>query len=389
MIAAVRRRAVVTLSSMTADARRTSASTVPPVANVAELTQHFVALGSDHRSRSPFYARLCESAASDPEIVAILESAPEEQQLPVLLMAAVHSIVLAEPDLELAAYYPTVAPEPRSGEPFPAFQELCHRRADELRGIVARRQVQTNEVGRSAIFLPALAALADVVGPLALVDVGTSAGLNLQLDRFEYRYSPGGVVGSSRVVLETMTYGDVAVPRSMPTVTARLGIDRSPIDASDPDDARWLMACVWPDQHDRFERLRGALAIAKDHPVEIRAVGAIDGVAPAVADVANVGHPVVLNSWVLNYLSKTDRCRYVDALDAIGGTRDLTWLYAEAPALCDGVPFGSYDGDPHDTCLTSTTWRSGERATKHLATAHPHGYWLRWGADHDPANSAP
>jgi hypothetical protein len=349
------------------------------VASIAELTQHFLALGSDHHNRSPFHAHLCKSAASDPDIVGILQAAPEEQQLPVLLMAAVHSIVLAEPDLELAAYYPTVARAPTTGDPFPAFQELCHRRTDELRGIVARRTVQTNEVGRAAIFLPALASLADDVGPLALVDVGTSAGLNLQLDRFEYRYTPGGGVGGpSEVILETDTDGCVPVPAHAPEITARLGIDRSPIDATDPDDARWLMACVWPDQPDRFERLRGALALAQQHPVEIRTAGAVDGVAQAVGEVAPAGHPVVLNSWVLNYLSATERGRYLEALEATGRERDLSWLYAEAPAMCAGIPFGGYDGDDYETCLTLTTWRAGVRTTRHLATAHPHGYWLHW-----------
>jgi hypothetical protein len=157
-----------------------------------------------------------------------------------------------------------------------------------------------------------------------------------------------------------------------------LGIDRSPIDATDPDDARWLMACVWPDQPDRFERLRGALALAQQHPVEIRTAGAVDGVAQAVGEVAPAGHPVVLNSWVLNYLSATERGRYLEALEATGRERDLSWLYAEAPAMCAGIPFGGYDGDDYETCLTLTTWRAGVRTTRHLATAHPHGYWLHW-----------
>lgn len=356
-----------------------AASTVRPMATVEELARHFRALGSEHRNRSPLHAHLCASVASEPDIVEILRAAPEEQQLPVLLMAAVHSVVLAEPDIELAAFYPTVADDPRADDPFPAFRRFCRDRGDDLRDIVARRRVQTNEVGRSAIFLPALASLASQVGPLSLVDVGTSAGLNLQLDRFEYHYRPGGDVGGpSSVVLTSETNGRVPVPAGFPAISSRLGIDRSPIDPTDRDDARWLMACVWPDQHDRFARMRGALALARRYPVEIRTAGAVDGVGRAVADVAAAGHPVVLNSWVLNYLSAEERADYLAALDTIGTRRDLTWLYAEAPALCSGIPFGRFGDDPHETCLTLTTWRSGDRSTRHLALAHPHGYWLRW-----------
>ena len=356
--------------------------------DVAELSEHFRALGSDHRNRSPLHAHLCSAAADDPEIVALLQAAPQDQQLPVLLMAAVHSIVLAEPDLELAAYYPSVTEAPRAGDAFPAFRALCHRRADELRRIVAHRQVQTNEVGRSAIFLPALAQIADAVGPIGLLDVGASAGLNLQLDRFEYHYSPGGDVGGpSPVVVRTATRGEVPVPAVVPAISARLGIDRSPIDAADADDARWLMACVWPDQRDRFERMRDALALAREHPVAVCRSDAVDGLRAAVDEVASAGHPVVLNSWVLNYLGDDRRRAYLAELDAIGRERDLDWLYAEAPALCAGIPFGDRGDDPFITALTLTTWRAGERSTRHLAAAHPHGYWLHWhhGAPIEPS----
>lgn len=325
------------------------------------------------------HAHLCASAADDAEIVAILQSAPEEQQLPVLLMAAVHSILLAEPDNELASYYPTVTDLPRAGDPFPAFRSFCHERGDDLRAIITRRQVQTNEVGRSALFLPPLAQVAAEVGLVALVDVGTSAGLNLHLDRFAYRYSPGGTLGeSSGVIIETCTNGHVPVPDAMPPIGARIGIDRSPIDVTDPDDARWLTACVWPDQRDRLERLRAAIDIAAAHPSDLRCADAVAGLPAAVVAVAGFGHPVVLNSWVLNYLSDSERAAYLEQLDLLGSERDLTWIYAEAPALCAGIPFGSYDDDPHETCLTRTMWRSGLRSTEHLAVAHPHGYWLRW-----------
>jgi hypothetical protein len=244
---------------------------------------------------------------------------------------------------------------------------------------VGGRSTQTNEVGRCALFVPALGIVAEEVGALALVDVGTSGGLNLQLDRYEYRYEPGGRVGrDSSVVLVCGTRGDVSVPRRLPEITGRIGLDRTPIDVADPVAARWLTACVWPDQADRFHRLEAAIAIACADPPEIRAGDAVDDLGATVGRARRHGHPVVLNSWVLNYLPDDRRVAYVDELDRIGADHDLTWVFAESPALCPGLPFPTGPADQHVTALVLVRWRDGRRSASHLGIAHPHGYWLHW-----------
>lgn len=347
------------------------------VADIDELARRFRAAADDHTTRSPFYSALNRSIADHPGVLDLLTAATDEQQLPVLLLAAVHSLLLAEPDLELAAWYPTTSSDPRSTDPFPALARLCDDRADEIREIIATRSVQTNEVGRCAFLLPALGPIEAEVGPLALVDVGTSAGLNLQLDRFEYHYSPGGRVGEpSPVTLECGIRGEIPIPDRLPEISARIGIDRSPVDVSDPDQARWLLACVWPDQADRFRRLAAAIEIAADHPVAIRTGDAVADVGTAVAEVAAVGHPVVLNSWVLNYLPEPRRRAYVAELEAVGRTTDLTWIAAEAPALCAGLPYPPHLHDSDLTAVLVVRWRDGVRTAVHVATAHPHGYWM-------------
>jgi hypothetical protein len=229
---------------------------------------------TDHRRRSPFNARLLAAVAERPDIASILQSAPPEQQLPVLLLAAVHSLVLADPSDRARRLVPDQSGPPRTDDPFPAFARLCHAREDELRAIVATRSTQTNEVGRCALFLPVLAALAHEHGPLALIDVGTSAGLNLRLDHYAYDYTlePAGSSDDdaaaasavpSPVVLPCSVRGRPRSRTPIPMIGARVGLDREPIDLTDDDSVRWLMACVWPDQHDRFERLRGAIEIAR------------------------------------------------------------------------------------------------------------------------------
>lgn len=359
--------------------------------SLIELTRRFQEFATTTSNRAPLYRALAGAIADDVDLVRLLLHAPAEQQLPVLLLASTHFLVLDEPDSDLAQWYPNLTPDHRSPDDsalravFGAFV-ADHERA--LQDLLATQKTQTNEVGRCASFLPVLALLAEEVGPLGHLDVGTSGGLNLLLDRFEYRYaakSVGGgervvriVGGPSTVVLEATTHGDVPVPTRIPEFTARIGIDRDPIDVTDPTAARWLEACVWPDQADRFHRLQQAIALAEESPPEIRPGDAISSLANGIEDVGAAGHPVVTNSWVLNYLSGQARTAYLAELDRIGAERDLSWVFAEAPDQVPELPITVAGLDAGVTALTIARWRRGVRSVATVATCHPHGYWINW-----------
>jgi hypothetical protein len=346
------------------------------MADVDRLVTRFRIASTDQRRRSPFNARLLAGIADRPDIAALLQAAPDEQQLPVLLLAAVHSMVLAEPGVALAAWYPTVSERPRVDDPFPAFARFVTEREAEIRAIVGTRSTQTNEVGRCALFLPALARVEREAGRLGLVDIGTSAGLNLRLDRYAYDFDGRRVGGRSPVVLPCGVRGDIELPARIPTIGGRVGIDRSPVDLADDDQVRWLMACVWPDQHDRFERLRAAVGIAREHPVEVLVGEAHAALGPALTRLAPDEHPVVITSWVLNYLNDEERSAFVADLDRVGAERDLSWIALESPGLCRGVPFPSDVADSFLTHLLLVRWRGGGKTVAHLAECHPHGYWM-------------
>ena len=86
----------------------------------------------------------------------------------------------------------------------------------------------------------------------------------------------------------------------------------------------------------------------------------------------------MINSWVLNYLTDDQRAAYLAELESIGSERDLSWVYAESPALCPGIPFPSELDHQHLTALMLVRWRDAVRTAEHLGVAHPHGYWLHW-----------
>jgi hypothetical protein len=325
--------------------------------------------------RTPLYERLATGIAGDPALAGLLMHAPPGQRQPVLLFACVHDLLLVDGEDQLAAFYPNLTAPADTGDPMPAFRGFCAAHHHELVALLATRSTQTNEVGRCALLLPAFGIIAEEVGPLSHLDVGASAGLNLLLDRWHYRYQPGGDVGAPAPVdLVCGTLGPFEVPAAMPLVVERRGLDRNPIDVADPGARRWLEACLWPDQPDRFVRLRAALGVAATAGLEIRAGDAVPDTAALV--MAAAVHPVVTNTWVLNYLSPDERRGYLDALERCGRQRDLSWVFAESPMLVPDLPVPREQLST--TSLMLVRWRDGRRTVRHLAQCHPHGYWLHW-----------
>jgi hypothetical protein len=349
------------------------------VAGCQQLFADFAVQTTD----APLYSELATGIADDPQLAELILAAPVQQRLPVLLFASVHWLLLADPADPLARYYPNLArgavlpPDEALG----AFRAFCLERAADLAGLLATRRTQTNEVGRTALFVPTLARLGATLGDLAHVDVGASAGLNLLIDRYDFRYEPGGALRcGSTVTITCATRGNVPVPDTYPPISATIGIDANPLDVRDPAQARWLEACVWPDHVDRFQRLVGAIEIAREGDVDVRQGDAITSIGATASEAAQSGHPVVTTSWVMNYFTSAGRFEFLTELERAAATVDISWLYAESPALCPDLPGmpPPRRGAKQPTALVLVRWRGGHLDAHHVADAHPHGRWLHW-----------
>lgn len=356
-----------------------------PALDVAVCQRMFGDFSRHSAPAAPLYAELSAGIAAEPALAGLLMAAPVVQRQPVLLFACVHWLVLTHPDEALGAYYPNVAArrgvERPAGPVVDAFRAFCADHGDELGTLLASRSTQTNEIGRTALFLPVFALIEREYGPLAHLDVGASAGLNLLHPFYDFAYDPGGeLAGGSTVRVGCGTRGEPPIPSRRPEMSSAIGLDAAPLDVGDPEQARWLEACVWPDQVERFERLAAAVAIAVREGVDVRRGDAVVDVGALVAESGRKGHPVVTTTWVLNYLTSQQRTDFVAALDAAGATQDLSWVYAENPTLCPelpGVPVRP--PSPTDpTALVLVRWRDGRRDAVHVADAHPHGRWLHW-----------
>ena len=302
-----------------------------------------------------------------------------------LLLAVMHALLLADPTHPLAAWYPTLTNEPRPHDD-PELDTTVAAFLDEHTAVVIEqlgwRRTQTNEVGRCSFLFAAMAPIARNVGPLAHIDVGTSAGLNLLLPHYTYRFDDDDPIGSGAPLLECSTRDSPQRPQNPLDVASSVGLDSAPLDVSNDADARWLKACVWPDQLDRFERLDAAISAARRRPPEIHTGEAnallADIVTGNITGTQPTGHPVVTTSWVLNYFRGSERTRFMATLDNLGADIDLTWVYAESPAQTPELPHADDVVGEHLTALTTVTWRNGVRTVTPIGVCHPHGYWIRF-----------
>lgn len=343
-----------------------------------ELMADFVAVAG---RRAPLYARFAAGLVDEPEVLAILAEAPSNSRLPVTLFAAIHSLLLADPSEPLTAWYPNLGGVANGDDPLPTLVDFCRRHRSELVELVRTRVPQTNEIGRSAVLVLALAAIAAEVGPLSQLDVGASAGLNLLTDRYRYRWGDHRV-GTGEIELVCRLTGALppTVPAAaLPTIVERIGLDRHPVDITDPDQVRWLEACVWPDQADRFARLQAALGEAATLRPALIAGDAVADLAATVSRL-RVGHPVITTTWVLNYLPQPQQSAFWEQLNKIGRGQDLSWVAYEAPELTSGLAWPAAVAEQSLSALRLVTWRGGRRSDQVLGLGHPHGYWLEWGA---------
>jgi hypothetical protein len=348
----------------------------------ATAAAHFRSFGHVAGPDSPLYAQVSEVIAGSPELLAL--SARSTEQTPMVFLAAVHDELLRDPGHALAAYYPTVGGEGPGAGLAEALTAFCAEREERIAATLVTRTTQTNETARCSALLPAFAAVGDG-RPLALIEMGASAGLNLRWDRYAYDYGGGRTAGAaaSPLTIACELVGPNLPPLDPPPVSWRVGLDLSPIDASDPADARWLRACLWPDQLARQARLAAALAIAREHPVEVRRGDALSGLPGLIAEAPADALVCVFHTAVVAYFTPEQ----IEGLRALleAADRDVAWIAGEASGLLveDPRPEGARLG------RSSPGWARNFGLGFALTVGPPgalvkrgrmghHGGWLEW-----------
>jgi hypothetical protein len=298
---------------------------------------------------SPCLEEWALGVVEDADVLAWLSTLPPIKRQPNLVFAA-------------ARWHGAPAPGAYAG-----LRRLLLGREAEVRATVMSRATQTNEVGRLATLAPVLAL---VEGPLALIEVGASAGLCLYPDRYDYAWPPlGGLRGSGGRLLTAEASGPLPVPTRHPVVAWRGGVDLNPLDVGDPDAMAWLENLVWPEQDERRARQRDAIEVARRDPPSLRRGDLFDHLSALLEEAAPHGTPVVFHSAVIAYLEEPARRRFHDLMTGLVVEGRCRWISNEGRRV---LPAVTGDAEvPSDRFVTALDGSP-------VAWSHGHGHAIDW-----------
>jgi len=260
--------------------------------------------------RSALFEEWATGAADDDAVLGLLGELPLPKRQPNLLFAC--SRLLGCPQA-----------------PYPEWRAWLLANWPAVGDQMRVRATQTNEPRRCAVLLPLLA---QVEGPIALLEVGASAGLCLYPDRYSYSFDGRRIdptSGPSTVLLECVTTGDPPIPDALPVITWRAGLDLNPLDLNDTNDTNWLETLVWPEQHDRLARIRAAMDIVRADPPRIMRGDATRDLPALVAEAPSDASLVIVSSAAIAYLMPEPRARFIEYVRAL----DATWISNEGPGI--------------------------------------------------------
>ena len=275
---------------------------------------------------SPIFTAWAEGVATDDEVISLLLELPRPKRQANLLFAAARHLGAGEGT-------------------YADLREWLIDHWDDVRELMLARSTQTNEAGRCATLLPALSR---IPGPLALIEVGASAGLCLYPDRYSYRFTVTEAVGAdfaqsttldpadgpSAVVLDC-ELSNAQAPERLPEVAWRAGIDLNPLDITDVDQREWLTSLIWPEHKERRERLLAAASVAATDPPHLVRGDLLDTVESLLAEVPSGTQPVVFHSAVLAYVDAEVRARFASIMQSHD---DVVWISNEGAGVLPDTP---------------------------------------------------
>jgi hypothetical protein len=337
----------------------------------AERFRYFA--GKIYPGQSPLYTNLALRVAEDPELLRLAASAQDKVALPNLFFAAVHLLLLKGEHHQLAAFYPSLNNSSRHYDYiYPYFRSFVLEHSEEIREIMMTHSVQTNEVGRCAVLVPAfeLVAAQTKGQPLTMIEIGSSAGLTLLWDHYFYQYRDGLECGDpgSPVKIKCCLRGETRppIPGHLPKVASRTGIDLSPIDLNNAENVQWLHSLVWPDNQKRARQLEHAIRLVKQVLPRIVTGNALD-LLPSLIDKVPESAPLcIYHSFTLTLASREPREKLHSILADASKERDLFLVWMEWAA------------DLETPLLGLVKFSKQIETEKILARCQSHGEWLEW-----------
>lgn len=326
------------------------------------------------KGNSALYYELSIQIANDPELLTIATITREGQPVPNIFFGAVHYLLLKNQDEQLAKYYPSIQRNSVTKIPFEFFKTFCLDNENEIKKIISTRIVQTNVISRCSYLMPIFSKIiAEENKPTIIIDIGTSAGLTLNFDKYEYWYNGQKVFGESNVLVKS-TIVESPIPQIYPILQPiqKIGIDQNLIDPTDKDEILWLNALVWTDQLERFVAMDEALKLSDLKSIKFIQADTIVDFEQEILKVNRGQTLIIYATHVLYQFTQAQQDAFYAMLERIGQTRDFYFLSVE------GIKSLLEKYQSKETVIELTCYKNKQKAVKFLAETNGHGNWIRW-----------
>ncbi|PEZ08412.1 hypothetical protein CN326_05580 [Bacillus sp. AFS018417] len=302
--------------------------------NTTQLSQRFKNFAKiECRGSSKLYEYLSIKISEDDELMELCANSREGQPVPNLFLGAVHYLLLKGKEHVLKKYYPSITKHPREIEDsFIHFKDFCRMYRDEIISILKSRLVQTNEVRRSAYLYPIFCYIYNVVKkPLSLIEIGTSAGLQLLWDKYSYSYGTNEVYGDkdSNVHITSEIKGNHTPPflLSSPPVASKVGLDLHISDLGNSEDYLWLKSLIWPEHEERLALFESAAKCLIENPVKLVEGDGVALLTNVVEKLSNDNAICIFHTHVANQIPEGSKYELIEKIKTIGSKRDVFHIY--------------------------------------------------------------
>nr|WP_284238898.1 DUF2332 domain-containing protein [Paenibacillus glycanilyticus] len=333
------------------------------------LSERFINFAKrECKNSSILYEHLAENIANDLQLLRLAAHSKHGQPVPNLLLGAVHYLLLNGKEHELSAYYPSLVNEPLGASgAFKPFKDFCVQFEEDIVPLLENKLVQTNEVRRCAYLYPTFCYIYQLSNkPLTLIEIGTSAGLQLLWDKYSYTYQSHQMYGSHQSTLEISSevIGDrfPALFKYSPPVQRRIGLDLHVNNLNTQEDYQWLKALIWPEHKERHLYFEKAAEYLMSESLEFIEGDGVAILPDLIRTVSKDSTLCIFHTHVANQLPVDAKTRLIEQIQSIGRERDVFHLYNNM-----------WDADLH-----LDYYIKGKEYRETLAETDGHGRWFKW-----------
>ncbi|NIK75238.1 hypothetical protein FHS15_000336 [Paenibacillus castaneae] len=335
-----------------------------------EIAKRFENFASKEcRGSSEWYEYISIHIAGDVEILEIASHARAGQPIPNLFFGAVHYLLLSGTDHKLGQYYASMVQTPKKldQQAYPHFKDFCLSNRSRIVSLLQNKLVQTNEVARCAYLYPSFCFIyKKALKPLALIEIGTSAGLQLLWDKYSYTYHSDDLYGDrhSKVIISSEIRGDKMpfLQKEIPPVALRYGIDLHINDVNNKEDYVWLKSLIWPEHEDRRSLFEQAANCMKENHVQLIEENGVTFLPHIIEQIPHETAICIFHTHVANQFPEQAKYELLHYINKIGKTRDVFHLY----------------NNMWDSKLHLDYFISGREYNETVAETEGHGRWFQW-----------